>query len=270
MMANFALFRDVHTPHAISIDRCAVLFKFKPHNCRILVVDDVMLNRYWFGEVNRLTREAPVPLVKVGQTKERLGGAANVALNAMFLGAQTSLLSVIGYDDAGAILLRLLIEGASRLRSKSDLEHPTIVKLRVICHQQLLLRIDFETLPSHVILQAKHADFAQQVAGCDLVSLSDYGEGGLTHIAQMIRVARNAGNPFLIAPKGGDCSKYAGATVITPNLAELREVVTRRPMHGRCSMSPVQATLRSPRWAPSWVRAPTWPKQSGWQTSRLV
>ncbi len=206
----------------IGVQTCS---KFEPRNCRVLVVGDVMLDRYWFGEVNRISPEAPVPIVKVGRTEERLGGAANVARNAAALGAQTTLLSVIGCDEAGSILRRLLVEGGIEASLKEDQEFDTIVKLRVIGRQQQLLRIDFETTPSHEILQAKLAEFAQRVAESDVVILSDYGKGGLAHIGEMIRIARAAGKPVLVDPKGGDYSKYAGATVITPNRAELREVV---------------------------------------------
>ncbi|HEX6734819.1 MAG TPA: D-glycero-beta-D-manno-heptose-7-phosphate kinase [Azonexus sp.] len=192
---------------------------------RLLVVGDVMLDRYWFGEVNRISPEAPVPVVKVERQEERLGGAANVARNAVSLGAVTALLSVVGDDDAGRSLSRLLEEGHIDAGLHVDEALSTIVKLRVIGRQQQLLRIDFETPPSHEILQAKLADFERRVADADVVVLSDYGKGGLTHIAEMIRIARAADKPVLVDPKGDDWAKYAGATVITPNRAELKQVV---------------------------------------------
>jgi D-glycero-beta-D-manno-heptose-7-phosphate kinase len=194
---------------------------------RLLVVGDVMLDRYWFGEVNRISPEAPVPVVRVARSEERLGGAANVARNAAALGAQTSLLSVVGDDDAGRTLARLLQEGEIEAGLHVDRDIDTTVKLRVIGRQQQLLRIDFETTPSHEILQAKLAEFEKRVAESDVVILSDYGKGGLTHIAEMIRLARSAGKPVLVDPKGDDYAKYAGASVITPNRSELREVVGR-------------------------------------------
>lgn len=192
---------------------------------RLLVVGDVMLDRYWFGDVSRISPEAPVPVVKIERQEERLGGAANVARNAASLGATTALLSVVGDDDAGRALGRMLEEGqiASGLHIDRDID--TIVKLRVIGRQQQLLRIDFETPPSHEILQAKLADFESRVQQCDVVILSDYGKGGLTHIAEMIRIARTADKPVLVDPKGDEWGKYAGATVITPNRAELKQVV---------------------------------------------
>ena len=199
----------------------------KVSQVRLLVVGDVMLDRYWFGEVNRISPEAPVPVVKVERQEERLGGAANVARNAASLGATTALLSVVGDDDAGRSLGRLLEEGLIDAGLHVDRDIDTIVKLRVIGRQQQLLRIDFETPPSHEILQAKLADFERRVADADVVILSDYGKGGLTHIAEMIRIARAAAKPVLVDPKGDEWEKYAGATVVTPNRSELREVVGR-------------------------------------------
>ena len=194
---------------------------------RLLVVGDVMLDRYWFGDVSRISPEAPVPVVKVERVEERLGGAANVARNAASLGAQTVLLSVVGDDDAGRSLDRLLGEGGIESSLQVDAEIDTTVKLRVIGRQQQLLRIDFETTPSHEVLQAKLLEFERRVVDTDVVILSDYGKGGLTHIADMIRIARTYDKPVLVDPKGDDWAKYAGATVITPNRSELREVVGR-------------------------------------------
>ena len=199
----------------------------KGRSVRLLVVGDVMLDRYWFGEVSRISPEAPVPVVKVERIEERPGGAANVARNAVALGARTALLSVVGDDEAGRSLSRLLVDGEIDAVLHVDREIDTTVKLRVIGRQQQLLRIDFETTPSHEILQAKLSEFERRVAACDAVVLSDYGKGGLTHIAEMIALARAAGKPVLVDPKGDEWGKYAGATVITPNRSELREVVGR-------------------------------------------
>jgi rfaE bifunctional protein kinase chain/domain len=194
---------------------------------RLLVVGDVMLDRYWFGEVSRISPEAPVPVVKVQRMEERLGGAANVARNAASLGAVSALLSVVGDDEAGRTLGKLLEEGQIDASLHIDREIDTTVKLRVIGRQQQLLRIDFETTPSSEILLAKLADFETRVVQSDVVVLSDYGKGGLTHIAEMIRIARAHDKPVLVDPKGDEWEKYAGATVITPNRAELKEVVGR-------------------------------------------
>lgn len=194
---------------------------------RILVVGDVMLDRYWFGDVSRISPEAPVPVVKVERSEERPGGAANVARNCASLGARVGLLSVVGNDEAGRILQRQMEEGGIAASLLPDAAIDTTVKLRVIGRQQQLLRIDFETTPSHEVLQAKLAEFEQRLAEVDVVILSDYGKGGLAHIGDMIRLARAAGRKVLVDPKGEDYSKYRGATVITPNRSELRQVVGR-------------------------------------------
>jgi rfaE bifunctional protein kinase chain/domain len=192
---------------------------------RVLVVGDVMLDRYWFGEVSRISPEAPVPVVKVERSEERPGGAANVARNAAALGADVTLLSVIGRDEAGACLERLVAQEGIKGRLHRDASVPTTVKLRVIGRQQQLLRIDFETVPSHEVLAAKLDEFERSVARADLIILSDYAKGGLTHIERMIARARAAGKPVLVDPKGEDFARYRGATAITPNRAEFRQVV---------------------------------------------
>jgi rfaE bifunctional protein kinase chain/domain len=196
-------------------------------HARVLVVGDVMLDRYWFGEVSRISPEAPVPVVKVERSEERPGGAANVARNIAALGAQTALLSVVGADEAGAALAQLLADSAIDASLHEDPQLSTTVKLRVLGRQQQLLRIDFENWPAHEVLQAKLAEFEQRIRHCDVVILSDYGKGGLTHIAEMIRIAREHKKPVLVDPKGDDYMRYAGASIITPNRAELREVVGR-------------------------------------------
>jgi rfaE bifunctional protein kinase chain/domain len=191
------------------------------------VVGDVMLDRYWFGEVSRISPEAPVPVVKVERTEERPGGAANVARNCAALGARVALLSVVGADEAGQTLARLMSDSGIECSLHEDAKLSTTVKLRVIGRQQQLLRIDFENAPDHEVLQAKLADFESRLVACDVVILSDYGKGGLTHITEMIRLARAAGKRVLVDPKGEDYSRYAGATLLTPNRSEMREVVGR-------------------------------------------
>ncbi len=194
---------------------------------RLLVVGDVMLDRYWFGDVSRISPEAPVPVVKVERSEERPGGAANVARNAAALGAQVSLLALVGNDEPGANLKRLMASGGIDASLHVDAAISTTVKLRVIGRQQQLLRIDFETTPSHEVLRAKLSEFEQRLPGFDAVLFSDYGKGGLTHIGEMIAMARAAGKIVLVDPKGDDYSIYAGATVITPNRSEMRQVVGR-------------------------------------------
>lgn len=191
---------------------------------RVLVVGDVMLDRYWFGEVSRISPEAPVPVVKVDRNEDRPGGAANVARNAAALGARVTLLSVVGQDEPGRRLRELLREEKIAARLHYDRTIDTTVKLRVIGRQQQLLRIDFETTPSHEILRTKLSDYARLVAACDVVVLSDYGKGGLAHITRMIALARRHKKPVLVDPKGDDFVRYAGATLITPNRAEFRAV----------------------------------------------
>ena len=194
---------------------------------RVLVVGDVMLDRYWFGDVSRISPEAPVPVVKIDHSEERPGGAANVARNIAALEGKASLLSVVGADEAGRILANILADSGIDASLHEDAGLSTTVKLRVIGRQQQLLRIDFENTPDHEVLRAKLAEFEKRIADCDVVILSDYGKGGLAHIADMIRIARAAGKPVLVDPKGEDYARYAGATLITPNRAELRQVVGR-------------------------------------------
>ena len=193
-------------------------------SARVLVVGDVMLDRYWFGEVSRISPEAPVPVVHVGKTEERPGGAANVARNAAALGAQVALLSVAGTDEAGDSLARLLEHENIRVVLHRDAELDTTIKLRVIGRQQQLLRIDFETWPGHEVLKNKLADFENMLADADVVILSDYGKGGLTHIGRMIELAHAAGKPVLVDPKGEDYERYRNATLLTPNRGEFKQV----------------------------------------------
>ena len=194
---------------------------------KVLVVGDVMLDRYWFGDVDRISPEAPVPVVRIARSEERPGGAANVARNVASLGAKTSLLSVVGADEAGRAIDRLVAADGVAASLHHDPSLPTTVKLRVIARQQQLLRIDFETRPSQEVLAAKLKDFGDRVRDADVVVLSDYGKGGLAHIGAMIEQARAAGRKVLVDPKGEDWAKYRGATLVTPNRAELREVAGR-------------------------------------------
>jgi D-glycero-beta-D-manno-heptose-7-phosphate kinase len=195
--------------------------------CRLLVAGDVMLDRYWFGDVNRISPEAPVPVVQVRREENRPGGAANVARNIASLGGHVRLLSVVGNDEAADALESLLVKESVHASLRRDPELNTTVKLRVIGHRQQLLRIDFEQAPGHEVLQSKLGEFEERMDEVDVVVLSDYGKGGLTHVARMIEICRDARKPVLIDPKGSDYSRYHGATLITPNRSEFREVAGR-------------------------------------------
>ena len=193
-------------------------------SARVLIVGDVMLDRYWFGDVERISPEAPVPVIKVGRVEDRTGGAANVARNVASLGAQATLLSVVGDDEAGNSLEALLKSDHIAARLHRDKSISTTIKLRAIARHQQLLRIDFETQPSFEILESVLADFTSEINKADVVILSDYGKGGLGHIEKMIKIAREAKKSVLVDPKGEDYSRYHGATLITPNRSEFRQV----------------------------------------------
>jgi D-glycero-beta-D-manno-heptose-7-phosphate kinase len=199
----------------------------KLDSAHLLVVGDVMLDRYWFGEVSRISPEAPVPVARITRTEERPGGAANVARNAAAIGARVDLLAVIGSDEAGAALARLLEKDGVRAQLTRDETVNTTVKLRVIGRQQQLLRIDFESPPAPEALQAKRAEFDARISTAHVVVFSDYSKGGLAHVAEMIASAREAGKQVLVDPKGDDFERYRHAGVLTPNLGEFRAVVGR-------------------------------------------
>jgi rfaE bifunctional protein kinase chain/domain len=203
--------------HTITRERMAA--------ARVLVVGDAMLDRYWFGAVERISPEAPVPVVLVQREEERLGGAANVALNVRHLGAQATLLTVMGDDEPARAVVRLLDEqGIARVLGQ-DPALRTTIKLRVVGRSQQLLRVDFEKRPDHELLAQMLGEFERVLPQHDTVLFSDYGKGGLTHIDRMIRLARAAHKPVLVDPKGRDFSRYAGATVITPNRNELAQAL---------------------------------------------
>ena len=193
----------------------------------LLVVGDVMLDRYWFGDSDRISPEAPVPVVQVAKVDERLGGAANVARNVAALGANTTILGVIGEDEAGTRIGELLRQSGVNSQLEIDPNVPTTVKLRVIARQQQLIRLDFEETPSQTALEQKLARFEKALGTADVLVLSDYGKGALSQVAAMIEYARAHNKVILVDPKGEDYEKYRGATVITPNRSELRQVVGR-------------------------------------------
>jgi rfaE bifunctional protein kinase chain/domain len=194
---------------------------------KLLVVGDVMLDRYWFGDSDRISPEAPVPVVQVSKVDERLGGAANVARNVAALGANTTILGVVGEDEAGNRISELLRQSGVNSQLEVDPKVPTTVKLRVIARQQQLIRLDFEETPSQTALEQKLARFEKALVSADVLVLSDYGKGALSQVAAMIEYARAQNKVILVDPKGEDYEKYRGATLITPNRSELRQVVGR-------------------------------------------
>ena len=194
---------------------------------RLLVVGDVMLDRYWFGDTSRISPEAPVPVVQVGKIDERLGGAANVARNVAALGAKTTILGVIGDDEPGRRVSELLKANGVDSQLEIDGKVPTTVKLRVIARQQQLIRLDFEETPSESALAHKLERYEKLVGDADVVILSDYGKGALGQVSLMIEQACAQKKMILVDPKGDDYAKYRGATVLTPNRSELRQVVGR-------------------------------------------
>jgi len=191
----------------------------------MLVVGDVMLDRYWFGDVNRISPEAPVPIVRIDRREERLGGAANVARNSAALGVHTSLLGVVGQDEAGDIVEKLLRDSQIDSYLNRDPQISTIIKLRVIGRQQQLLRIDFEEAPSKEVLRDKLSQFHTLLPNQDVIILSDYAKGSLVNVQDMIASASALGKTVLVDPKGSDFVRYSGASILTPNRSELRQVV---------------------------------------------
>ena len=194
---------------------------------RVLVVGDIMLDRYWFGEVERISPEAPVPVVRVAKREDRLGGAANVARNIVALGAQATLIGVVGNDEVGASLRGLAESSGVSAALVIDDALPTTLKMRVLGRQQQMLRVDFEDLPSEQAL----ADLQQRVVAAlphhDIVVLSDYAKGALTHVSALIAAAAEQGVPVLVDPKGDDYARYKGAALVTPNRSEMQQAVGR-------------------------------------------
>lgn len=192
---------------------------------RVLVIGDVMLDRYWFGRVERISPEAPVPVVHVVSEEERLGGAANVARNIGALGAQVSLIGLVGADDNGQAVRALLAASNVQDCMIVDKGRPTTLKLRVIGRQQQLMRVDFEEPPTRTALSDVQQQLEEQLSNHDIVVLSDYAKGALKQVANLIAIARRAGVPVLVDPKGDDYDRYRGATLLTPNREEMKQAV---------------------------------------------
>ncbi|NQY42280.1 MAG: bifunctional D-glycero-beta-D-manno-heptose-7-phosphate kinase/D-glycero-beta-D-manno-heptose 1-phosphate adenylyltransferase HldE [Legionellales bacterium] len=193
-------------------------------NSKVLVVGDVMLDRYWYGDTNRISPEAPVPVIKMNKQKEFPGGAGNVVLNIASLGAKVELISAIGSDQQGNILKGLLKEPGVTFDAIEMDDINTTVKLRIICQQQQLLRLDQEKSENHLQSVVLMNKFQQYLENIDVLILSDYAKGVLAHPEGIIKLAKENGIPVLVDPKGTDFSKYRGASILTPNRAEFRGV----------------------------------------------
>ncbi|HKH21326.1 MAG TPA: PfkB family carbohydrate kinase, partial [Gammaproteobacteria bacterium] len=194
-------------------------------NVRALVIGDVMLDRYWSGATSRISPEAPVPIIKVGEIEERAGGAGNVALNVAALGAGATVLGLTGDDEAAASLETLLSGHGVQCRFIRVPGYATITKLRVISRHQQLIRLDFENGFADADTDALMDAYLRALPKANVVILSDYGKGALRDVAALIEQARAAGKPVLVDPKGADFSRYYGATAITPNQTEFEAVV---------------------------------------------
>lgn len=197
----------------------------KVQKSKILVVGDVMLDRYWFGEVNRISPEAPVPVVRVAKREDRLGGAANVARNIASLGAQVSLFGLVGQDESGQTIEKLTVKDGINSLLISDAEIHTILKMRVLGRQQQLIRIDFEELPSQNLLDKLFDSIKSVIKEYDVIVLSDYAKGALVQVKKIIDIAKQENKIILVDPKGHDYKKYFGASIMTPNKSEMMQAV---------------------------------------------
>lgn len=191
----------------------------------VLVVGDVMLDRYWYGPTSRISPEAPVPVVKVDNVEERPGGAANVAMNIASLGAESRLVGLTGIDDAARALSATLGNVNVQCDFVAVETHPTITKLRILSRNQQLIRLDFEEGFDGVDPEPIHARISAALPSIGALVLSDYAKGALTSVETMIKLARAANVPVLVDPKGTDFARYRGATLLTPNFSEFEAVV---------------------------------------------
>jgi D-glycero-beta-D-manno-heptose-7-phosphate kinase len=191
------------------------------NSSRILVVGDAMLDRYWDGSVERISPEAPVPVLRVTRRFERPGGAANVAANLAGLGAAVSLVALVGDDDDGARLAAAMDAAGVAFDCVADARYATTVKVRCVARHHQMLRADFEVDPPAAMRARLAERFARALPVHDLVVMSDYAKGALLDCAPLIAAARAAGKPVLVDPKGRDWARYAGATLLKPNLAAL-------------------------------------------------
>ncbi len=193
----------------------------------VLVVGDLMLDRYWHGATERISPEAPVPVVHVRNNEERAGGACNVALNIATLGAQCTVMGLCGNDEAAQILEAMLQQSKVNTRFIRMAENATVTKLRVMSRSQQLMRLDFEDGFIGSDLSALEAKFAEILSQFNMVVCSDYGKGSLRQVNKLIAMCNKQSIPVLVDPKGSDFERYAGATLITPNLSEFEAIVGR-------------------------------------------
>lgn len=194
---------------------------------KILVVGDVMLDRYWFGNVTRISPEAPVPIAQITNSQDRPGGAANVANNIASLSSSVSLLSIVGNDDTAKHLTKLLEDLAITTLFTIDESIKTTLKLRILSKNQQLMRVDFEHLPTAIALDELFDKYTRVLDQFDIIVFSDYGKGTLTQATQMIELAKQRNKTVLVDPKGSDYSRYSGASIITPNKLELQMALGR-------------------------------------------
>lgn len=205
-----------------------IIPNFESSQTEILVVGDVMLDRYWKGSTERISPEAPVPIVKIDKIENRPGGAANVAMNINALGAKSHLISFVGIDEEANILKNILNYFNIKYNFVELYSHPTITKLRIVSRYQQLLRIDFEKKFSNKNIKKIFHFITHSLPKSNIIVLSDYSKGVLVNIEKIIKKAKLAKIPILIDPKGNDFSRYKGATLLTPNINEFEAVIGKK------------------------------------------
>lgn len=198
-------------------------------SAQVLICGDVMLDRYWRGAVERISPEAPIPIVRVDSQKSLPGGAGNVALNVAALGAHTTLVGYIGADLDGNQLQQALTAAGVQQSLVVHKDFPTICKLRVLGAQQQLIRLDLESTRPFSALPELWNQYNHALQTANVVIFSDYAKGTLFDIQRLIQAARLRQIPIVIDPKGQDFQRYAGANLLTPNLKEFEAVVGACP-----------------------------------------
>ena len=222
---------------AIKKDRLKKFVTSGMSKVHILVVGDVMLDKYYYGEVTRISPEAPVPITRVIETKDTMGGAANVAHNLALLGCKTSIAGFVGDDYHCQTLMDKFISRGIDYKGIIFREEPTTTKLRVIGGHQQMLRLDFEdTEPVKPLYANRLINYVEQTVenGINAVVISDYGKGACTEdvCSSIIEICREAEVPVFVDPKGRDWTKYMNADYITPNVKEINAIL-ERPIKNR-------------------------------------